>query len=60
MNVCKTIDQMPNFKFELIFLFSIILFEPRCEKTCFGGFRPGKTKRPVQLQRLAGGWKFWI
>ena len=60
MNVYKTIDKMPNFKFELIFLLSIILFEPRHEKTCFGGFRPGKTNRSVQLQRLARGWKFWM
>ena len=53
MNVHKTIDKMPNFKFELIFLLSIILFAPRREKTCLWGFRPGKTNRPVQLQRLA-------
>ena len=32
MNVYKTIDKMSNF--ELIFLLSIILFEPRREKTC--------------------------
>ena len=55
MNVYKTIDKMPNFKFELIFLLSIILFEPGREKTCLWGFRPGKTNRPVQLQRLARG-----
>ena len=42
--------QIPNFKFELNFLRSIVLFEPRREKTCFWGFRPGKTNRPVQLQ----------
>ena len=60
MNVYKTIDKMPNFKFELIFLLGIILFEPRRETTCLWGFRPGKTIRPVQLQILARGWKFWI
>ena len=60
MNVYITIDKMPNFKFELIFLLSIILFERRREKTCLWGFRPGKTNRSVQLQRLARGWKFWI
>ena len=43
-----------------MFLPSILLFEPRREKTCLWGFRPGKTNRPVQLQRLARGWKFWI
>ena len=58
MNVYKTIDKIPNF--ELIFLLSIILFEPRHEKTCLWGFRRGKTIRPVKLQRLARGWKFWI
>ena len=52
MNVYKTIDKMPNF--ELIFLLSIILFELLREKTCLWGFQPGKTNRPVQLQRLAG------
>ena len=36
MNVYKTIDKMPNFKSELIFLLSIILFEPRREKTLLG------------------------
>ena len=36
MKVYKTIDKMPNFKFELIFLPSIILFEPRREKPVFG------------------------
>ena len=56
MNVYRTIDKMPNFKSELMFLLSIILFEPRREKTCLWGFRPGKTNRPVQLQRLARGW----
>ena len=60
MNVYKTIGKMPNFKFELIFLLSIILFEPRREKACLWGFRPGKTNRPVQVQRLVRGWKFWI
>ena len=59
MNVYKTTDTCPT-KFELIFLLSIILLEPRREKTCLWGFRPGKTNRPVQLQRLARGWKFWI
>ena len=60
MNVYKTIDKMPNCKFELTFVLNIILFEPRREETCLWGFRPGKTNRPVQLQRLARGWKFWI
>ena len=60
MNVDKTRDKMPNFKFELIFLLRIILFEPRREKICLWGFRPGKTNRPVQLQRLARGWTFWL
>ena len=60
MNVYKTIDKVPNFKFEIIVLFSIILFEPRRGKTCLWCFRPGKTNRPVQLQILARGWKFWI
>ena len=46
MNVYKTIDKMPNFKFESVFLLSIILFEPRREKTYLWGFRPGKTNRP--------------
>ena len=45
MNVYKTIAKMPNFKSELMFLPSILLFEPRREKTCLWGFRPGKTNR---------------
>ena len=60
MNVYKTVDKMSNFKTDLMFLLSIILFEPRREKTFLLGFRPGKTNRPVLLQGLARGWKFWI
>ena len=58
MNVYKTIDKMSNF--ELFFLLTITLFEPRREKTCLWGFQPGETNRPVQLQRLARGRTFWI
>ena len=38
MNVYKTIDKMPNFKFELMFLLSFILYEPRREKHLSLGF----------------------
>ena len=63
MNVYKTIDKMPNLKFELIFLLRIILFENNNnnnnnkkktnKKTVFGV--SGKTNRPVPLQRLDRG-----
>ena len=33
--------------------------EPRREKTCLRGLRPGKTQT-AQPQRLARGLKFWI
>ena len=31
--------------------------EPRCEKTCLRGFRPGPTNRAVQPQKMTGGLK---
>ena len=36
------------------------LNEPRHEKTCLWGLRPGKTNRPAKLQRLARILKFWL
>ena len=53
----KLLTKCPTLSLELMFLFSIILFEPRREKTpVFWGFRTGKTNWPVQLQRLARDW----
>ena len=40
--------------------FSSLSIEPRHEKTCLRGFRPGKTQTGLQPRRLARGYKFRI
>ena len=37
-----------------------LLCEPRHEKTCLRGFRPGNSNRPAQLQRLARVLNVWL